>query len=191
MSDAPAAPSRIPRPMRVRASNRADKQAKFLAEFANCGIITVAAKVAGIDRKTVHNWLEKDERFSLAYHQAEKQAEEVLEAAAWKRSVQGVAKQRHVYDRGGKLIDTEITTDYSDSLLMFLLRARNPTKYRENKFSFEHGGADGGPIRMETKVSEPFDYDAYRRLFESGGVVAAPAGTDGPDQPLDTPLSDA
>jgi hypothetical protein len=124
--------------MRVRASNRADKQAKFLAEFANCGIITVAAKVAGIDRKTVHNWLEKDERFSLAYHQAEKQAEEVLEAAAWKRSVQGVAKQRHVYDRNGKLIDTEITTDYSDSLLMFLLRARNPRKYRE-RVSIDYG----------------------------------------------------
>src|SRR6185437_2704474 len=111
----------------------------------------VAAKAAGIDRTTVWRWLEKDERFSAAYHQAEKQAEEVLEAAAWKRSVQGTTKQRHVYDRNGKLIDTEVTTEYSDSLLMFLLRARNPAKYRENKLSFEHSGPDGGPIRTETK----------------------------------------
>src|SRR5262245_35751476 len=42
---------------------------------------------------------------------------------------------------------------YSDSLLMFLLKAHRPDKFRERQ-SIEHTGKDGGPIAYQHDLSK-------------------------------------
>lgn len=123
-----AAPSEREVSTRARVSRQ--KKA-FLVAFAVTGNVSAACRSAACDRRNVYRWLEHDERFSLEYRQAELSSEDVLEAAAFKRAVQGTQKQRGIYDRSGRRVETEVVTEYSDVLLMFLLKARNPAKYRE------------------------------------------------------------
>lgn len=88
--------------------------------------ITKACEAAGISRRVVYQWQEKDEAFSLAFHEANAIATEQLEAEAWKRATSGTP--RPVY-QGGVLVGEII--DKSDTLLIFLLKARAPNKYRD------------------------------------------------------------
>jgi hypothetical protein len=51
-------------------------------------------------------------------------------------------------DTGTDLLEDEVlrrALEYSDTLLIFLLKARRPAKYRERTIA-EHGGAGRGPI---------------------------------------------
>ena len=99
---------------------------RFIKAYARCGNITTAAKAAGIARATVYVWQENEPEFVLAMRQADLQATEVLEKEAWRRAEQGVAEP--VYQHG-KQVGT--IQRYSDQLLMFLLRARAPERYRD------------------------------------------------------------
>jgi len=115
---------------------------RFLEEFGERGIISRAAEAAGIDRNTVYYWQEHDEEFAQAFRQAEIRSTEVFESEAVRRAVDGVDKQRRVYDNRGNLIDEYTETSYSDTLLIFLLKARNPGKYRE-RIQLQHADAEG------------------------------------------------
>lgn len=99
-----------------------------MAEYGN---ITTAARIAGVDRRTVYKWQEHDDVFTAEFRDAETKATETLEAEARRRAVEGVDKQRRVYDNRGNLIDEYTETTYSDTLLIFLLKARAPEKYRD------------------------------------------------------------
>jgi hypothetical protein len=65
-----------------------------------------------------------------------------LEDEALRRAVEGV--EEPVY-QGGKQVG--VIRKYSDALLMFLLKAARPEKYREN-YSIRHDG-QSGPIRVQ------------------------------------------
>jgi hypothetical protein len=99
---------------------------RFLQVYAQCGNVTHAAKLAGVGRATVYIWEEHDAEFALAFRQAGIQATEVLEKEAWRRAKDGIAEP--VYQHG-KQVGT--IQRYSDQLLMFLLRARAPERYRD------------------------------------------------------------
>lgn len=103
----------------------------FLEHFAVHGNVSYGADHAGIQRSTVYRWQEHDDAFAAAYREAEIKATETLEAEARRRAVVGVDKQRRVYDNRGNLIDEYTETTYSDTLLIFLLKARAPEKYRD------------------------------------------------------------
>jgi len=64
--------------------------------------------------------------FAAAFREADLKATEVLEREAWRRANEGFAEP--VYQHG-KLVGT--VQRYSDNLLMFLLRARAPERYRD------------------------------------------------------------
>ena len=69
-------------------------------------------------------------------------ATEVLEAEARRRAVTGVRRLK--FDKGQAIIDPEtgepyVELDYSDVLLIFLLKARAPEKYRENQNGQQQG----------------------------------------------------
>lgn len=99
---------------------------RFLKVYAQCGTVSTAAKAAGVGRATVYVWAEHDESFALAMRQAEISATEVLEQEAWRRARDGFAEP--VYQHG-KLVGT--VQRYSDALLVFLLKARAPERYRD------------------------------------------------------------
>src|SRR5215471_10500678 len=77
----------------------AAKQA-FLKSFAVSGIISDACAKVGISRNSVYVWLESDEQFTLAYHQAEQSAIEHLEREAFRRAVEGSPQARTTYWHG-------------------------------------------------------------------------------------------
>jgi hypothetical protein len=102
----------------------------FLEHFARVGIITAAAQAAGCSRRAIYSCQEHDEGFALAFREAEHQAVEALEREAWRRAVEGTPSRRTSYWRG-KPVGTDEKVEYSDQLLMLLLRARKPDMYRE------------------------------------------------------------
>lgn len=114
----------------------------FLKDFAQTGNISESCRNVGITRRrTVYEWQEKDDAFAFAYREAEITATEVLEAEARRRAVDGVAREIPIY-HNGKLLHTVIETKHSDTLLIFLLKARDPAKYRD-RMQLQHADADG------------------------------------------------
>jgi len=110
----------------VRRETTTRARERFLKSYALYGNITRAAKAAGIGRVTVYHWQEHDPEFALAMRQADLQATEVLEQEAWRRARDGTAEP--VFQHGKEVGTIQ---RYSDALLMFLLRARAPERYRD------------------------------------------------------------
>ena len=101
-------------------------QAIFLATFERSANITESCKVAGIDRSTFYDWLEKYETFSLLYNQAKEIANDAVRAEIHRRGIEGYTEQVVI---GGKV---QTVHKYSDTLLIFLAKARMP-EFREKQ----------------------------------------------------------
>jgi hypothetical protein len=154
---------------------------RFLVEFGEVGVITRAADAVGIDRNTVYYWQEHDDGFAQAFRQAEIRSTEVLETEARRRAVEGVEKQRRVYDNRGNLVDEYVETSYSDTLLIFLLKARAPEKYRDR-----HDITSGGqPL---TTAHADLDHAITERLAQmvAGGKGAGALVDDSTGEPEDS-----
>ena len=141
---------RRPRNGHMTKAQRREAQARFLESFRITGNTTTAAAAAGLGRSTVYVFLEEDEEFSFAYHQAEAEATEHLEAEARRRAVEGTVRHKPLMYMG-EVVAEEVIREYSDTLLIFLLKGRAPEKYRER---FEHTGAGGGPILTMAAVDK-------------------------------------
>lgn len=101
----------------------------YLANLARYGNHSLASDAAGVNRTLVYKWLDQPE-FAAAYEHAQEEATERLEAEAWRRAVEGTEYIRRAYWKG-EVCGEDIRREYSDNLLMLLLRARAPNKYRE------------------------------------------------------------
>ncbi len=93
----------------------------FLETFAECGIVTAAAKVVGIRRDTVYSWRKDDPSFADAMDAAGDEATEALEGEARRRAMES-----------------------SDTLLIFMLKANRPEKYRDKPPVTIDSNAQGG-----------------------------------------------
>ncbi len=112
------------------------KKAAFLAAFAECGTITRAALAAKVDRTSHTRWLEADPEYAKAFADASDQAADKLEDEARRRAHDGLLRMK--FHQGEPIIDPRTQKpyyefDYSDTLLIFLLKGARPTKFRENK----------------------------------------------------------
>lgn len=107
------------------AAERAAAQDAFLASFATQANVTVAAAVAGVSRQSVYRW-RRAARFRERWLEAERQADDVIDREIHRRAIEGVEKPVHYK---GRRVDT--VREYSDTLLIFLAKARMPDKYRE------------------------------------------------------------
>lgn len=115
-------------------------KAAFLKVFRECGIVGHAAKVVGVHRDQPRRWRKEDPEFAREYRHALNDAADLLEAEAIRRARAGTDKP--VFYKGvpcGKI------REYSDTLLIFMLKAIRPKKYRERH---EISGPKGGPIRV-------------------------------------------
>ena len=93
---------------------RHPKKRAMLAALAKTGNISASARAAGISRCTHYDWLATDPAYRQAVAEAMEDAIDVLEAAARRRALVG-----------------------SDLLLIFLLKAARPERYRE-RYQVEH-----------------------------------------------------
>lgn len=127
----------------------------FLATLSNTGNVRAACTAAKVGRSTVYDRRQSSEAFDAAWAEAIEQAADMMEAEALRRAVHGV--QEPVYYKG-KIVGHVLK--YSDVMLIFLLKAARPEKFRER---FEHTGKDGGPI----------EFDALSVLGARLGQIAA------------------
>lgn len=121
-----------------------------LVSLAECGNISEACKVAGVGRQTFYDRRDADDTFAAAATEALEVATEALELEARRRAKDGC--DRPVFHQGAQC---GVIREYSDTLMIFLLKAHKPEKYREN-IRHEHTGEGGGPIRfIEVRRADP------------------------------------
>lgn len=124
----------------------------FLAALAVNGNVSEAARRVGISREHATRERHLDEQFDAAWKEADEIGTDFLELVGWRRATIGEPKRttRVKYGPNGEVLErvTEETSVISNAVLITLLKARRPEKYRER---YEHRvtGADGGPVRVE------------------------------------------
>lgn len=119
----------------------AERKEKFLQTLRETANVKEACKLTALSRRVVYVQREKDEEFAKAWEEAIEDAVDALEAEARRRAFKGVKKP--VY-QGGKRVG--YIQEYSDTLLIFLLKGYRPKKYAE---FHKLGGEDGGPLKVE------------------------------------------
>jgi len=124
---------RMPRTRRTP-KRAGDWKPAFLQAFLETGLIVASCDRVGIGRTTAYEARQQDEEFALAWADIEERVTEQMEAELKRRAVDGVEKP--VF-QGGRHVGS--VQEYSDTLLIFALKARRPEKYREN-VRVEHGG---------------------------------------------------
>jgi hypothetical protein len=127
------------RPSRKR---RPDWAPRFLELLRHTANVRLSADGAGIDRGTAYNRRRRDQAFAAAWEQAEADAIDVLEAEARRRAL-----------------------SVSDNLLMFLLKAHRPERFRETIRI---------DIRREAeRLAAELGIDAEEAIAEAERIVAA------------------
>jgi len=123
----------------VAESGKLDRQARFLMAFMRLGRISRAAEEAKISRETHYEWLRSDPVYQEEFRKADEIVTGQMEDEAYRRAIEGTPKPITV---AGVRVDVQ---EYSDTLLIFLLKARRPAKYREHHV-MEHTGKDGAAL---------------------------------------------
>ena len=107
------------------------KMAAFISALEQTANVTAACRIARLPRSSAYEWREADSEFAKLWDDAVERGTDALEDEAVRRAAQGVLKP--VY-QGGKKVGT--IREYSDTLLIFMLKARRPEKFKER---IEHG----------------------------------------------------
>lgn len=107
--------------------------------------IREASRVANIDHTTAYKRRETDKAFAKAWDKALSDACDAAEAELYRRGVLGIEKPVTVAQQ------REVITEYSDTLLMFMLKAHRE-KYREKH---EVTGPNDGPVLIRVVYDEP------------------------------------
>lgn len=125
-------------------------QINYLAAYVILGSNKYAAQVAGLHPQTPVNWRNDDysETYLPYLKMADDMHTEYLEQEVKRRALMGT-REPIVYK--GEV--TGYRRKKSDNLLMFILKGREPEKYRDNA-RIEVTGEGGGPIEVEFTVPQ-------------------------------------
>lgn len=141
------------------------RQEAFLKFLSETGIVTTALEKAGIAYHTYATWQQRDEKFKEQVAEAVEISTQKMEAEAHRRAVRGVKKP--VFYRGEEVGQID---EYSDGLLMFLLRSRRPDVYGD-----------------KVKISGNLNHEGEIRIVEAtdwyGNSDRLPAETFAPHAP--------
>lgn len=169
----------------------------FLAALAQTGNIRQSCEVAGVGRTTVYTLRDEDMSFANEWEQALDESADLLEQEARRRAEQGVRRLKFhngqlitlpaVDADGAPLLDKDnrpimvpyVEHEYSDTLMIFLLKGIRPEKYRERQ-QVEHTGKGGGPIEIDNARSELATI-LSRTLAGRNATGAAGSDTSAPD----------
>ncbi len=136
----------------------AQKKLRFLIAFSATPVMRVATKIANVSANSVYAWRKNDEAFKEGFEIAREIGVIAAESEAWHRAVDGTVED--VYGNLGQNLGTGVVGQKrvkSDGLMMFMLKAAAPEKYRER---VEHSGPNGGPIpvmAVHSVVVDPKD----------------------------------
>jgi hypothetical protein len=166
----------------------------FLKELVRLGNVTAACDAADVGRATVYEHADRHPDFKEAWQEALEAAADLLELEARRRAHDGIDEpviyqgelcgawvdgQGNAVAKdtpGARLIPLTVKK-YSDSLLMFLLKAHRPDKFRERS-SVEHSGQGGEPIPIRlVEVVKPDGKPADRNDAGRSPAAEFPPGT--------------
>ncbi len=122
---------------KMKSIRTARRRARFLQVLSECALVACAAAAAGAARGSFYNWRYEDPQFADDWDRALAEGIALLEDEAIRRARDGVTIPVFY---GGKEVGA--IRRPSDALLMFLLRAHRPERYRERPWV-----AGGGPYR--------------------------------------------
>src|SRR5215208_7588054 len=112
--------------MAKRTSRTPKKDEAFFDALRDGRSISAACLEAGIPRSSAYRWRESDPSFRAKWDACVEEGTDRLEDEALRRARDGTEKP--VY-QGGKLVGT--VREHSDTLMIFLLKARRPQKYKD------------------------------------------------------------
>lgn len=101
-----------------------EHEAKILGKLARGWSVTAACKAAQIGRRTYYDWRAIDEEFAARCDDALEMGTDLLEDSTTRQALAG-----------------------NTSLMVLLLKARRPLKYRDRLLA-EHTGDEGGPLKI-------------------------------------------
>ena len=151
----------------------------FMAALDRGMTVSGACKAASMGRSTAYGLRATDEAFAKAWNEAIDTGTDVLEDEAFRRACEGVVEPiisggRQVLDGEGKPMTLR---RYSDSLMVTLLKARRPERFRERSTveSNVTVAADPGPaIREVLKTMTQQERDVLRGVLERQVSQEAP-----------------
>lgn len=111
---------------RKKVVNTEATRERFLDALAEGMTVLDAAKHVSLNERTLYRWRQADADFAEKWVKAYEIGTDSLEAEAQRRAVEGVEKP--VFYQG---VQVGTVREYSDTLLIFLLKARNPSRYCE------------------------------------------------------------
>ena len=126
---------------------KTDWAERFLEVFRSTCNVRLSADAAGIDRDTAYRRRQRDPAFAALWAQAEQDGIDVLEAEARRRGL-----------------------SQSDALLIFLLRAHRPDRYRERVDIRLDMKVEAQRIARELDVSVEGLYAEAERILELSGL---------------------
>jgi len=109
------------------------KKTSLLAAYEVCGVISHACRAAGVSRSSHYNWMNGSEDYRKRFEEARVVAAEYIETEARRRAVDGWDEP--VFQKG-KRVGTKRC--YSDLLLVMLLNAKMPEKFRRTLDCTDH-----------------------------------------------------
>jgi hypothetical protein len=133
-----------------------DWQEIFLSRLRKSPNVAAAARAAGYTRQWMYELRERDEAFAKAWDEALAEALDVAEGELYRRSVRGVVKRVYYKDEH---IDT--IREYSDTLLIFMLKSHRPEKYRETTNT-----NITGTLKTDSKVTHAIEPDTAINIFD-------------------------
>ncbi len=131
---------------KLTADQVVEAKGTIVRSLAMRGNVREATDAAGISRTLAYEWRTRDEPFREAWDDSVDEAVDRMEREMWRRGIEGFERPV-IYQ--GEITDTYL--DYSDSLLLTLVKGHRPEKYKERR---EHSTPPGQPlgIEVETKI---------------------------------------
>ena len=112
--------------MRGKTIRTARQREEFLAALGNGRSVSTAARAAHMGRSAVYAWRRDDPEFAADWDDAIEMGTDALEDEAIRRAKDRAKKS--VYHQGQQC---GMVREYSDVLLIFMLKAPRPEKYRD------------------------------------------------------------
>lgn len=132
----------------ARTLRTAKTREAFLLALEDTANVSKACKRAKLPRRSAYDWRRDDADFAAAWDTAIDRGTDALEDEAVRRATEGTLKP--VFYKGEKCGSIR---EYSDTLLMFMLKARRPEKFKERTES-QITGKNGGPILQAAVTPE-------------------------------------
>ena len=131
-----------PKQHKKQRKERRDWKTLFLDALSKSPSVAAAAHAARVNRPYVYEVRSEDKNFAAAWDNAINVSLDLAEDELYRRGVKGYDKP--VFYQGDQVGKVR---EFSDTLLIFMLKAHRPEKYRET-IQQQLTGKDGGPIEI-------------------------------------------